>query len=331
MTTAMARHLPPSTEPIEPSNLIWLAFTLSVAASTLPVLAGGVAAPFSGVVAVVGSGGCGWLWLFARSLFRKEKQVERWSIYAVMAIIAVEGTSNLLGTYPATGPQSGPQSEMYRIIGNAETFICVGALAMVFAEALSDYGNGLSVQERRFRRIFVLTLGIMIALTLLWVMNADENSLGGQWREPVLISTALIGVLGTRQCISFRKLNPLSPSKNLKFADDSHLAERIVHTLQQDAMFATPELKVADLAGILGEHEYKVTQCITGVLGYRNFNHLINSHRIDRAKEALADPDNKERPILSVAFDCGFNSIGPFNRAFKRQVGMTPREYRADI
>lgn len=174
----------------------------------------------------------------------------------------------------------------------------------------------------------------MIALTLLWVLNAEENSLGGQWREPVLISSALAGIALTRLCISFRRQNPLSPARKPtcanRFDGDTVLAKRIIHTLKQDMKFATPELKVADLADLLGEQEYKVTQCITGSLGYRNFNHLINSHRIDSAKQALANPDNRERPILSVAFDCGFNSIGPFNRAFKRQVGMTPREYRAD-
>jgi AraC-like DNA-binding protein len=331
MTALLARRLPLNIAPIEPINLIWLAFTLSVTASMLPMLTGGVVVPFSFIFAVVGSAGCGWLWLFARSLFRKEKPIERWNIYAVAAIVVIEGTSNLVGAYPANGSKA----EMYRILGNAESFICIGALAMVFAEVFSGYGSGLSKQEQRFRRLFVLVLGVMIALSLLWVLNANANSLGGQLKEPVLITTALLGVLGTRLCISFRKLNPLQSSKRTKFttkvADDDVLANRIIQTLEQDKNFATPELKVADLAELLGEHEYKVTQCITGSLGYRNFNHLINSHRIDSAKEALACPGSKRRPILSVAFDCGFNSIGPFNRAFKRQVGMTPREYRAAV
>lgn len=331
MTALLARRLPLNIAPIEPANLIWLAFTLSVTASIMPIVTGGVTAPFPNIVAVVGSGGCGWLWLLSRCLFREEKPIERWNICAMTAIIVVEGTSNLVGMYPT----SGPMSEMVRILGNAEGFICIGALVLVFAEVLSGYGNNLVRQERRFRQIFVLTFSIMIALTLLWVLNAAENSLGGQWKEPVLISTVLAGIIGTKLCISFRKLNPLSQSRKPKcaarFAGDSILAERIIQALQQNRKFTTPELKVADLAELLGEHEYKVTQCITGSLGYRNFNQLINSHRIDSAKEALADPENKERPILLVAFDCGFNSIGPFNRAFKRQVGMTPSEYRAVV
>jgi len=33
-------------------------------------------------------------------------------------------------------------------------------------------------------------------------------------------------------------------------------------------------------------------------------------------------------PILTIALDAGFQSIGPFNRAFKAHTGMTPSEFR---
>jgi AraC-like DNA-binding protein len=33
-------------------------------------------------------------------------------------------------------------------------------------------------------------------------------------------------------------------------------------------------------------------------------------------------------PILTIALDAGFNSLGPFNRAFKAETGMTPSEFR---
>lgn len=32
--------------------------------------------------------------------------------------------------------------------------------------------------------------------------------------------------------------------------------------------------------------------------------------------------------MLTIALDAGFQSIGPFNRAFKADTGMTPTEYR---
>ena len=331
MTALLARHLPPNYATIETGNLIWFAFTLSVAASIGPLITGGVTDSLSNIVAIVGSGGCGWLWLLSRSLFHEGKPIQRWNIYVVLAIIAIEGTAHITHSHPRTGPMA----DVYHILGNTEGFVCVGALVMVFAEVFSSFDNRLSDGERRFRLTFALAFATMIALSLLWVLNANEDSLGGQWRDPVLIATALTAVVGTRLCLSYRKRHPLALARRSRHAckasGNTSLAKRIIQVLHTERKFATPELKIADLAEMLGEQEYKVTQCITGALGYRNFNHMINAHRIVSAKEELAKPENKGRPILSVAFDCGFNSIGPFNRAFKREVGMTPREYRASV
>ena len=41
-----------------------------------------------------------------------------------------------------------------------------------------------------------------------------------------------------------------------------------------------------------------------------------------------ADPAQAEVPILTIALDAGFQSLGPFNRAFKAVTGVTPTEYR---
>jgi AraC-like DNA-binding protein len=47
--------------------------------------------------------------------------------------------------------------------------------------------------------------------------------------------------------------------------------------------------------------------------------------RIDSAAKRLRSSDDK---LSAVAADAGYESVSAFNRAFKRQVGMTPGEYR---
>ena len=46
-------------------------------------------------------------------------------------------------------------------------------------------------------------------------------------------------------------------------------------------------------------------------------------------QEAARRLAGEDLPILSIALDCGYGSIGPFNRAFRQRFGMTPTEYRA--
>jgi len=87
-------------------------------------------------------------------------------------------------------------------------------------------------------------------------------------------------------------------------------------------------LTIGALAAALGLPEYRLRQLINEGLGYSNFNAFLNRYRIDEARAALADPAQREVPVLTIAMDAGFQSIGPFNRAFKAGAGVTPTEYR---
>lgn len=316
-----------------PCEIIWWIFILSVALAIVPGFFGEVAAPLSYVFAIGGAAGCGWAWLLTRTLFRAERPIQRWNLFAVGAIIAVEAYWALTSVSTA----GGLAGEVHRIAANAASFICIGALVMVLVESMSGYSAKLPRSERRFRQTFIAVFCVMVGISIIWASNAKEMSFGGQWVELVIAACAFTGVVGSRMAVNFRKTHPLAIPSGRKIsqtlspaAQDQGLAMRILDGIERDNRFTTPDLKVADLAAALGEQDYKVSQSITGTLGYRNFNHLINARRIDHAKQVLADPQIESGPILSIAFDCGFNSIGPFNRAFKQETGMTPRAYRAE-
>ncbi|MGY4303647.1 AraC-like DNA-binding protein [Bradyrhizobium sp. USDA 4369] len=74
--------------------------------------------------------------------------------------------------------------------------------------------------------------------------------------------------------------------------------------------------------------EYRLRQAINEGLSHRNFNAFLNRYRLEDAKAALSDPGQRDVPILTIAIDAGFQSIGPFNRAFKAATAMTPSEFR---
>lgn len=80
----------------------------------------------------------------------------------------------------------------------------------------------------------------------------------------------------------------------------------------------------------LGLPEYRLRRLINQQLGHRNFNAFVNGLRLDDASAALSDPARRELPVLSIALEAGFQSIGPFNRAFKAATGLTPSEFRRE-
>ena len=95
-----------------------------------------------------------------------------------------------------------------------------------------------------------------------------------------------------------------------------------------DRVYRQDGLTIGALAQRLGLPEYRLRRLINQALGYRNFNSFLNDYRLREAKAALADPDQAAVPVLTIALDAGFASLGPFNRAFKADTGLTPSEYR---
>jgi AraC-like DNA-binding protein len=156
----------------------------------------------------------------------------------------------------------------------------------------------------------------------------------GVWEAQGAVETAcaVAGLVWAGAAVAYRFGHPLiaapRPAAQRRPAtdEDARLARRIVVLLEEDALYSEPGLKIGDLAARLRQPEHRLSHCITAQLGFTNFNRLINHYRIERAKRLLAS--EPRRPILQVAFDCGFASLGPFNRAYKHATGLTPTAFR---
>ncbi len=57
------------------------------------------------------------------------------------------------------------------------------------------------------------------------------------------------------------------------------------------------------------------------------FVHYITQKRIEDAKELLT---STKKPLTDIALEVGFNDTFHFIKTFKRYVGMTPGQYRAN-
>ena len=57
-------------------------------------------------------------------------------------------------------------------------------------------------------------------------------------------------------------------------------------------------------------------------------NAVLVQKRIREATEALGDASKADLPVLTIALEAGYQSINPFNRAFRELHGMTPTAYR---
>ncbi len=59
-----------------------------------------------------------------------------------------------------------------------------------------------------------------------------------------------------------------------------------------------------------------------------NFYEFINNYRIEEAKRIMQADIAKEKTVSDIFLEVGFNSKSVFNTFFKKNVGMTPTEFR---
>ena len=55
---------------------------------------------------------------------------------------------------------------------------------------------------------------------------------------------------------------------------------------------------------------------------------MVLKHLVNIFKQLSKDPSNAHISLIGLAYESGFNSKSVFNTAFKKEVGMTPREYQ---
>jgi AraC-like DNA-binding protein len=87
-------------------------------------------------------------------------------------------------------------------------------------------------------------------------------------------------------------------------------------------------MSIGALAAELEVPEHRLRRLINNRLGHRNFADFLNASRIEAAKLRLADAQEARTTVAAIAFDLGYGSLGPFNRAFRSATGASPTEWR---
>ncbi len=102
--------------------------------------------------------------------------------------------------------------------------------------------------------------------------------------------------------------------------------QQLTDLMQREKLYTTPELTLSDVAQKLNTHPNILSQVINRVVE-KNFFDYVNEQRISKFKELVAKPENQQFTLLSIAYECGFNSKTSFNRNFKKLAGISPSAY----
>lgn len=264
-------------------------------------------------------------WLFTRAWFNDEKQLPRWGI-PIVAFTAVNIMVMQI-TFPYKNLIFYASAILFR-------FLMFGFAAAGLWEAWRGREGDLVEVRRKIRPRIVIAVAVYVVLIAISEMAFYTFGAPDWILRSVGSSIAVITLLFCGAMFGMRHADLFGPSKkgipsNQRPPADEVLTERLLAFMQSEMPHRDEEMTIAKLAASLGEQEYRMRRHINGAMGYRNFAAFLNGYRLDEVKAALADPTQKEVPIITIALDAGFGSLGPFNRAFREAEGMTPSEFRA--
>lgn len=113
-------------------------------------------------------------------------------------------------------------------------------------------------------------------------------------------------------------------------APTDEAVDRVRAAMETEKLYLKHNINIEQFSEHLGLPPKEVSSVINKHFG-TNFFEFVNSYRVEEAKRLLADPDYKDKTILDVLMESGFNSKSAFHRFFKRLTGVSPSEYRKQL
>ncbi|MEP2987755.1 MAG: AraC family transcriptional regulator [Parasphingorhabdus sp.] len=272
-------------------------------------------------------------WLATRALFNDAMSFSRLEA-VVTALYSIVTFALIISRYQDADDAANALAVGYRITA----FVLV---LQSLSQMIRQYGDDLLNPRRRMRIFLFGILGTyLVGLFVIRLIFPDAKP-----PESIMtlnaLTVAILAIANNFVCVNFRTelLPPPKTSESLvlqneKFdysdiaTPETQLIAKVTGAMENDHMYREEALTVSALARAMGAQEYLLRRAINQGLGYRNFSQFLNSYRLSEIRTALCDPGKGHLPILTIAYDAGFNSIGPFNRAFKQAYGVTPSQFR---
>jgi len=290
-------------------------------------------------------------WVFVRALFDDDFALRPVHVASWLAVAALAALNCAI--------VAGSASVLAPVIMGIQRAVPL-LFAVLAAMAAASQWRADLVEGRRRLRVFIVVAGVGYSLGMLAVRLASpRGQLSGPsatadvamlllivavvaWRMVRLAGSELFPAAQAPAAIPLPPLpapqppveapaDPPHPEPEPGPASDpaeDRLADSLHHAMAVEHAYRSEDLSIAALAARLSVPEYRLRRLINQRLGHRNFNAYVNGFRLADAMAALADSSKRELPVLTIALTAGFQSIGPFNRAFKAATGLTPTEFR---
>lgn len=118
----------------------------------------------------------------------------------------------------------------------------------------------------------------------------------------------------------------ISNKEDIPMKDDL-IGKKLFKTMEEDKLFLNPELSLREVSAAIGSNMKYLSLYLNRNLG-TSFYEYVNKFRVEEACVLIQRMERDGRiNMAEVAQLSGFNSLSSFNRYFKKEKNMTPKEY----
>ncbi|HTB89821.1 MAG TPA: AraC family transcriptional regulator [Steroidobacteraceae bacterium] len=274
--------------------------------------------------------------ILCHSLFQDESKMPRLLVAAFALQILMEFAGALRST-------NGPEWQ-YAFLQTVPALLQLLFVGCALYWMLRGWRADLVEARRQLRWIFLVILGTFMFFAILLERVLIPWDSIAQFYVHVTLSIlqamlavfALLATFRTDEPVYIdpfrdekRRAPPVQAGSTPAAGEHDSAILALRRAFVEQHVYRDGDLTIASLARKLAMPEYRLRKLIHEQLGYRNFNALLHDYRIAAACRDLGDPAKNSLPILTIALTVGYNSINPFNRAFRDAKAMTPSAYRA--
>lgn len=149
--------------------------------------------------------------------------------------------------------------------------------------------------------------------------DAGESAEPVQEDSEIQVETASPAVVVERERTKYA-------SNSLSRNESREISRKIEELMEKDKPYLKSDLKVADLASMVGVSSHKMSQFFSQYKD-QTFYDFINSYRLEEFKRLAKTDRNRNLTLSAMAEKAGFSSRASFFRYFKEKEGISPGEY----
>lgn len=207
--------------------------------------------------------------------------------------------------------------------------LCLREVSGFFSSQNASIWKPVTEAQKRLRIVPFILVTVLFFVTMVKIFNLEDT--GDHWYAAYIAFTVYLTSFLHIRNSSLEHADLKIPEKyqgsKLDAETKIELIDKVKQILEKDKPYLRPDFSLPNLAKEAKTNVHVLSQAINEGFG-KTFFELMAEYRVREACLILKSEEGTYLKMEEIAERVGYSSKSSFNTVFKKQMGMTPSEYR---